>query len=250
VRFKVANIIKGEDKHRKSSPIVQPILVHIRIFCRFVIQGIFIMTHKNMAIKINIQPTSEDLAGKSHWWGFPDLPEKFEWPCSNATGTLLTFICQIRLEEIAELDPEGRLPHKGMLWFFADIDYFLGDQDAQCNGTGEWGTDSFKVLYSEDCTELITHEYYWEDGAPAVLDAEKMTFELTSKADFGFKLLGMPAMTEGYENENDGLLSLLQMDEEDRWGLRFFDCGTTNFMLPTDRSKDDFSNVSFYLHSS
>ena len=202
-----------------------------------------------MAIKINIQPSQQDLAGKSHWWGFPDLPEDFEWPC-NEDDDLLTFICQIRLEEIAELDTDNRLPHKGMLWFFADLDYFLGDMDAPCGGSGEWEPGTFKVLYSEDCSDLLTHEYYWEDGESAVLPAEELSFEATSETDFGFKLLGMPAMTEGYENENEGLMSLLQMDEEERWGLRFFDCGTVNFMVPTERTNDDFSNVSFCLHSS
>ena len=202
-----------------------------------------------MAIKINIFPTDEDLTGKSHWWGFPDMPEAFEWPCNN-DGDLLTFICQIRLEEIAGLDSECRLPHKGMLWFFADMDYFLGDHDAPCEGSGEWDPTAFKVLYCEECSDLLTHEYYWEDGEPAVIAAEEMTFEETSETDFGFKLLGMPAMTEGYENENEGLMSLLQLDEEERWGLRFFDCGNVNFMMPTERQKDDFSNTSFYLHSS
>lgn len=202
-----------------------------------------------MAIKINIQPTAEDLAGKSHWWGFPDLPEACEWPC-NEDGDLLTFICQISLEDISELDSDNRLPHKGMIWFFADLDYFLGDLDAPCGGTGEWESGTFKVLYSEDNTDLLTHEYYWEDGDPAVLPAEEMTFEAASETDFGFKLLGLPAMTEGYENENERLMSLLQMDEEERWGLRFFDCGTVNFMVPLDRQNDDFSNVSFCLHSS
>ena len=56
--------------------------------------------------------------------------------------------------------------------------------------------------------------------------------------------------TEGYENENEGMMSLLQFDEEERWGLRFFDCGTVNFMVPANRREDDFSNVSFFLHSS
>lgn len=205
--------------------------------------------HKTMAIKINIQPTAEDLAGKSHWWGFPDLPEACEWPC-NEDGDLLTFICQISLEDISELDSDNRLPHKGMIWFFADLDYFLGDLDAPCGGTGEWESGTFKVIYSEDNSDLLTHEYYWEDGDPAVLPAEEMTFEAASETDFGFKLLGMPAMTEGYENENEGLMSLLQLDEEERWGLRFFDCGTVNFMVPLDRQNDDFSNVSFCLHSS
>ena len=202
-----------------------------------------------MAIKINIRPSEQDLAGKSHWWGFPDLPEAFEWPCDE-DGNLLTFICQISLEDISELDSENRLPHKGMIWFFAELDYFLGDLDAPCGGTGEWEPGTFKVLYSEDCSDLLTHEYYWEDGEPAVLPAEEMTFEAASETDFGFKLLGLPAMTEGYENENEGLMSLLQMDEEERWGLRFFDCGTMNFMIPAERTNDDFSNVSFCLHSS
>ena len=202
-----------------------------------------------MAIKINIQPTAEDLAGKSHWWGFPDLPEACEWPC-NEDGDLLTFICQISLEDISEFDTDNRLPHKGIIWFFADLDYFLGDLDAPCGGTGEWKPGTFKVLYSEDCSDLLTHEYYWEDGEPAVLPAEEMTFEAASETDFGFKLLGLPALTEGYENENEGFMSLLQMDEEERWGLRFFDCGTVNFMIPTERTNDDFSNVSFCLHSS
>lgn len=202
-----------------------------------------------MAIKINILPTPEDLAGKSHWWGFPDLPEAFEWPC-NEDGDLLTFICQISLEDISEFDTDNRLPHKGIIWFFADLDYFLGDLDAPCGGTGEWEPGTFKVLYSEDSSDLLTHKYYWEDGEPAVLPAEEMTFEAASETDFGFKLLGMPAMTEGYENENEGLMSLLQMDEEERWGLRFFDCGTINFMIPAERTNDDFSNVSFCLHSS
>jgi uncharacterized protein YwqG len=77
-----------------------------------------------------------------------------------------------------------------------------------------------------------------------------MTFEATSENDYGFKLLGMPAMTEGYENENEGLMSLLQIDEEVRWGLRFFDCGTVNFMVPSEGPNNDFSNASFVLHSS
>lgn len=201
-----------------------------------------------MAIKIDITPTTEDLTGKSHWWGFPDLPASLEWPC-NSNGELLTFICQIRLEDIATLDTEDELPHKGMLWFFADLYYFLGDIDAPCAGSGEWKQNWFKVLYSEECSELITHEYNWEDGTPAVLAAEAIKFREGDASEFGFKLLGMPAMTEGYEGENEGLISLLQLDEEPRWGLRFFDCGTINFMLPTQRERVDFSRTTLYLHS-
>lgn len=203
-----------------------------------------------MAIKINIQPTQYSLVGQSHWWGFPDLPESVDWP-ANEDGDLLTFICQIRMEEIAYLDSEGLLPHQGMMWFFADMDYFLGDMDARCNGIGEWEQDSYMVIYQKEVDRLHTHEYYWEDGSLAVLEAEKIVFENAEEEDFGFKLLGMPAMTEGYENENVGMVSLLQLDEEDRWVMRFFDSGTINFMMPLEAMlQRDYSQCSLFLHSS
>ena len=203
-----------------------------------------------MAIKVNIRPTQDSLVGQSHWWGFPDLPESVDWPANN-DGDLLTFICQIRMDEIAQFDPEGLLPHEGMMWFFADMDYFLGDMDARCNGIGEWQRDSYKVIYQKEVDELHTHEYYWEDGSLAVLETEKIAFEDAGDEDFGFKLLGMPAMTEGYENENEGMLSLLQLDEEDRWVMRFFDSGTINFMMPLEAMlQRDYSQCSLFLHSS
>ena len=204
-----------------------------------------------MAIKINIQPTQESLVGQSHWWGFPDLPVDVEWPV-NEEGELLTFICQVRLEEIAALDPEGLLPHEGMMWFFADMDYFLGDDEAQCHGIGEWEYGTYKVIYAKGTDHLCTHEYYWENGEVAVFEAERLSFEPSeNEEEFGFKLLGMPAMTEGYENENEGMVSLLQLDEEERWMMRFFDSGTINFMIPVEALlRRDFNECLLILHSS
>lgn len=204
-----------------------------------------------MAIKINIQPTQDILVGQSHWWGFPDLPESVDWP-ANENGDLLTFICQIRLEEIAHLDSEDLLPHEGMMWFFADMDYFLGDDEAQCHGIGEWEPGAYKVIYAKGTDHLCTQEYYWENGEVAVLEAERMNFEPSEREEeFGFKFLGMPAMTEGYENENEGLVSLLQLDEEERWMMRFFDSGTINFMMPLEALlRRDFDECLLVLHSS
>jgi len=205
----------------------------------------------SMAIKINIQPTQDILVGQSHWWGFPDLPESVDWP-ANENGDLLTFICQIRLEEIAHLDSEDLLPHEGMMWFFADMDYFLGDDEAQCHGIGEWEPGAYKVIYAKGTDHLCTQEYYWENGEVAVLEAERMSFEPSEREEeFGFKFLGMPAMTEGYENENEGLVSLLQLDEEERWMMRFFDSGTINFMMPLEALlRRDFDECILVLHSS
>lgn len=91
-----------------------------------------------MAIRITTSLTEGSLQGKSHWWGFPDLPDGVEFPLLQDNGDdydgegelLMTFICQIKLDEIAGYDEENLLPHKGMLYFFADLDYFLGDMEA------------------------------------------------------------------------------------------------------------------------
>lgn len=62
--------------------------------------------------------------------------------------------------------------------------------------------------------------------------------------------LSRPYMTEGYEKENEGLVSLLELDEEERWHLRFFDCGNINFMIPKDELRmRDFSAAMLILHS-
>ena len=64
-----------------------------------------------MPINIATTPSAENLVGKSHWWGAPDLPESIPYPyeeVTNADGTTypepLTFVCQIRCRDIAPLD--------------------------------------------------------------------------------------------------------------------------------------------------
>lgn len=107
-----------------------------------------------MAIKLTTSLTDGSLQGKSHWWGFPDLPDGVEFPLLqdndddyDGEGELLmTFICQIKLDEIAGYDEENLLPHKGMLYFFADLDYFLGDMEAPAEGLGFWPKEAFKVI--------------------------------------------------------------------------------------------------------
>ena len=105
-----------------------------------------------MAIKIITKQTGESLKAKSHWWGFPDLPDGIDFPllpeavCDDEGEDLMTFICQIRMEEIAGYDKENLLPHEGMLYFFADLDYFLGDLKAPCEGLGFWREGTYKTL--------------------------------------------------------------------------------------------------------
>lgn len=126
-----------------------------------------------MAIKIITKQTGESLKAKSHWWGFPDLPSGIGFPllaggvCDDEGEDLMTFICQIRLAEIAESDTENLLPHEGMLYFFADLDYFLGDLKAPCEGLGFWREGTYKVIYSPDIEHLDTHIVVDEDGHDA-----------------------------------------------------------------------------------
>jgi hypothetical protein len=59
-----------------------------------------------------------DLAvGASRLGGEPDLPPGSPWP--SADGVALPFLAQIRLEDVAEHNPNGLLPPSGLLSFFA-----------------------------------------------------------------------------------------------------------------------------------
>ena len=211
------------------------------------------------------------LFGQSKWWGFPDMPEDLEYPevpvreeyvddagrdAVDEYDDPLTFICQIRCSDLAAVDPEGLLPHEGMLYFFAALDYFLGNLDAVVSpGLGEWEAPWFKVLWAPSCENLHTHSILYEDGAEACLPAVPMAFSCGSAGDScettgdGFQLLGRPFYDE-VAQEMPGMINLLQIDENDDWNLRFFDCGMLNFLItPADLAARRWSAVRCYLTS-
>lgn len=189
-------------------------------------------------IKIATQPTDKPLFGQSKWWGQPDMPEDLEYPeipmvDDNGEEYLdpLTFICQLRCDELAPYDAEQQLPHTGMLYFFAALDYFL-DSNYNCDspGLGLWPEEYFRVLYSPTCNNLHTHSIVYDDGTPFGLPAEAITFSHSDDDGYGIRLLGDPYLDDVCE-QFPGMLSLLQIDEEDRWRLRFYDCGMLNFLI-------------------
>lgn len=201
-----------------------------------------------MAIRLNSTRTDRDLFGRSKMWGCPDLPDGLEYPevkvCDDGelVDDPMTFICQIRLEDIAALDPGNALPHKGMLYFFASLDYFLGNLDALTSpGMGEWDQKFFKVLYSESCEDLHTHRIVYDDGSEYGLPAEELSFEKCADKADGFKLLGRPYLDE-IEEQFPGWTSLLQLDEDDDHGLRFYDSGMLCFL-------EKEGHINCYLHS-
>ncbi len=186
-----------------------------------------------MAIQIKTQATDEILTGKSHWWGAPDLPADIPYPyetLEDEEGEYdepLTFVCQIRLSDIAEYDRENLLPHTGMLYFFAPLDYFLGDLDSQL----DYHTNPV-IIYSDKENGLEPYDLHWEDTGESIFrPAESMEFMRSEeKSGFGHMLLSRPYQEEIAE-ANPGCISLLQIDEDDVWGLRFFDCGMYYFIM-------------------
>ena len=208
-------------------------------------------------IKITTHPVDGPLFGQSKWWGQPDMPESLEYPEITLVDDdgeeyqdPLTFVCQLRCEELAPLDPEGLLPHEGMLWFFAALDYFLGDMDSPAYpGMGPWQQKYFRVLYSPKCDDLHTHSIVYDDGTPVGLPAEAITFSPCESSGDGIRLLGDPYIEEVRE-EMPGRISLLQIDEDDRWNLVFHDCGTLNFLIaPDDLRHHRWEKVECYLFS-
>lgn len=189
-------------------------------------------------IKINTNPSDSPLFGKSKWWGQPDMPEDLDYPemilvDDDGEEYLdpLTFICQLRCDELAPYDPERLLPHEGMLYFFAALDYFMGDIETPAYpGMGFWQPKFYRVLYAPSCNDLHTHSILYDDGTPVGLPAEEISFDSCDKDDDSIRLLGKPFVEDVREQAPD-LLSLLQFDGNDDWNLVFHDCGMLNFLI-------------------
>ena len=161
----------------------------------------------------------------------------------------LTFLCQIRCEDLAEVDAEGLLPHEGMLYFFAAIDYFLGLDSPIAPHIGEWDNVHVRVMYSPSCENLEPYEMHYEDGEDVFFPAVGMEFSTCPERMDSFKLLGRPYFDEIYE-QYPKHICLLQLDENDDWGLRFFDCGMLCLLItPDDLAHRRFERTFGYFHS-
>ena len=155
-------------------------------------------------IRIETHLADSPLTGQSKWWGEPDMPEELVWPTvmvrdedGESYDDPLTFVCQIRCADIAPFDPHELLPHEGMLYFFAAIEYFLGDFDTPAYpGMGEWKKEFFRVHYSPSLDQLHTHHLKYPDGTQATMPAEAITFSRCQEAGDGLRLLGAPYLEE------------------------------------------------------
>ena len=108
-----------------------------------------------MAIKLELKKTERILFCGSKWWGDPDMPENMQYPTMEVTEEgekfdyPLTFVCQINCEDIAPYDKENKLPHEGMLYFFAAIDDYIGYESPVQNPDGEWPKGRVSVKYAK-----------------------------------------------------------------------------------------------------
>ena len=112
-------------------------------------------------IKINPQPYEGDLnIAQSKMWGSADLPHTFKYPTyedEEGDDCHYVFVAQINCEEVAPFDKENRLPHTGMLYFFAKIDYYMGEFLAEPMCDGFWDLGDVKVLYTIINFSVVPH---------------------------------------------------------------------------------------------
>lgn len=208
---------------------------------------------KSIKLIFNTEPSP--CIGGSKWWGAPDLPAGSPYPTvpcqedGDQWDEPLTFLCQIRCGDIAPFDPEGLLPHVGMLYFFAAIDYFLGLDCPIDTPIGKWADNRVRVMYSPTCDGLEPYEMHYDDGDSVFYPAIGLSFENCPERDDSFKLLGKPYLDEINE-QYENYVSLLQIDENDSWGLRFYDCGMLCLLIrPEDLAARRWGSVQGCLHS-
>ena len=210
-----------------------------------------------MAIRMTLQKSDRVLFCGSKWFGDPDMPENMQYPTVEVTEEgetydyPLTFICQINCEDIAPYDKDNRLPHEGMLYFFAALDEWLGYESATHNGLGEWPKGEFVVKYAKSINfETFQSCILVDDEDQPLTDPElEIVFSECDDAADGIKLLGVPFF-EDVRQQYPDMLSLLQLDENEEIGLRFYDGGNLNLLMKeSDLKFGNWKRGKAFLHS-
>lgn len=187
-----------------------------------------------MAIQLTFKKTERILFCASKWWGDPDMPANMEYPTIEVTEDgetydyPLTFLCQINCEDIAPYDKEGKLPHEGMLYFFAAIDKWHGYDSPTSNAAGEWAKGNLVVKYAKAINfETFNTCMLTDDEDQSLTDPElEITFsECADDADV-CRILGASADAE--------LLNFLRIPSDQLLELDFAPEGTALNILIKD----------------
>ncbi len=148
------------------------------------------------AIKIRLTKAEEgyDL-GTSKFFGDPTVPS--EW--QDRFSEDIIFLGQIRLEQIAHLDTENRLPHTGYLYFFLDV--------------AQYPYDVWVEHYDGEPNMVIEEFNEIDPEFEHLTQAFTMSFEACDESEDGHRLFGIPS--SDYEPDEGDDKLLLQFDPLD-----------------------------------
>lgn len=177
-----------------------------------------------MAIRLELKRTERILFCGSKWWGDPDMPENMQYPTIEVTEDgesydyPLTFLCQINCEEIAQYDPQGKMPHEGMLYFFAAADDYTGYESPVHNPEGEWPKGRIMVKYAKSINfEIFQTCMLVGDEDEQLTEPElEIVFSQCDDDAEGIKMLSL-SVPEGYLEH----ISLLHLVSDSVAGLDF-----------------------------
>ncbi len=154
--------------------------------------------------------------GASYLWWMPQMPEFLEYPFCKSTvydPYPLFFVGQVNCAEAAPFDTGGLLPTQGFLWFFADLDYYLGYTDETERRPGRWDKKAVQVLYSHVSREELSHEFLTFPAETELMPPEAVLIGFESIPDDadGPKLLGAPSDKEAEQAFGPDWQLLLQL---------------------------------------
>lgn len=188
------------------------------------------------------KPFEKTPLGGSRFWGNPDLPSAMDYPTyisSDGEEWEYQFVCQINLSEIAALDTEDRLPHTGLLSFFARIDHYLGRFDDGGSIEGYISDpEDVKVMYfpevTEDFQEVVLLDEDDQELNPAELEI-RFGLERPEGCHEDHSLLAEPTHREWetWDHPFEEWQILLQVDSFSGmdFNLNFMDCGVLDFLI-------------------
>ena len=177
-----------------------------------------------MAIGINVTKGVHD-EGESKFFGSPAVPA--DWVDEFDENVI--FMCQINLNDIAELDKDNVLPHNGYMYIFLDtVDYPYQPI----------------VRFSEAEPDTVIDDFNDIDDEFAPLtEGWKMTFSEVADDSEGIRLFGAP---KGWAYEEKPPKLLMQydplstempfLDSVDGYAYLFYDGGLDDVSLYLDRT--------------
>ena len=189
----------------------------------------------------------------SKWWGDPDMPENMQYPTMTVTEDgetfdyPLTFLCQINCEDIAPFDKEDRLPHEGMLYFFAAVDDYIGYESPVENCRGEWPKGRLVVKYAKAINfETFQTCMLVGDEDEQLTEPElEITFSGCADNDPGIKMLCSCSDPEHYPEHQ----TLMHLESDAVTGFDFGEGSLDILIKDSDLKFGNWKKTKAYLHS-